>query len=491
MVKKFLSLEWKQFVRSAAFQQKLLIKILMGLAALYFIACFTMLGVFAYFGIKESIPQSDPFYIVNKALIFWFFADLLIRFFLQKLPVVNIKPLMVLPVKRKIAINFLLGKGLVSFFNLLPMFFFVPFTIVILIKGYSASGVLLWFVSMLCITCAINLINFLINNNNWYFGIIAGVLGLFGFAWYYDIYDVTPFIGGTLYSIYTQFYFALIPVGLVVLFYYLNFIFLRKNFYLDGAIQNKIKEVESTDLSFLNRFGKIAPFLKNDIKMIWRNKRPRSILFVSFLFVFYGLFFFTNGVYEKMDWVKPFAGMFITGGFLMTFGQNVPSWDSEYYKLMMSQNIRYRTYLESKWYLMVFGTGIATILSIPYIYFGIDILLVIMGAALFNIGLNSFVVLWSGIFNKTAIKLNDKAKGFSNKQAFNATMLLISFPKLVLPIILFYIPYKLSGNWYVGVGFLGASGLIGLLLKSQILKAIEKLYQKEKYKTIAAYSKKD
>lgn len=491
MIKTFLSLEWKQFVRSAAFQQKLLVKIFMGFFALYFIACFTALGVGSFFILKKEFPDSDPFYIVNRNLIYWFALDLLIRFFMQRLPVVNIKPLMVLPVKRKTAINFLLGKGLVSFFNFLPMFFYVPFTIVLLMKGYNVAGVLIWFFSMLCITCAVNLINFLINKNNWYFGVIVGLLAALVGLRYYNIYDVTPYIGNCLHGIYVNPLLALVPAGLIAVFYYLNFLFLRNDFYLDGAISRKVKEVQSTDLSFLNRFGAVAPFLKNDIKMIWRNKRPKSVLFLSMLFVFYGLFFFTSAVYENQFWTKPFAGMFITGGFLMTFGQNVPSWDSEYYKLMMSQNIRYRTYLESKWYLMVFGTAISAILSIPYVYFGMDILLVILAAAVFNMGLNSFVVLWSGVFNKTAIKLNDKAKAFSNTQAFNATMLLIAFPKLLLPVILFGVPYWITGSWNIGVGVLGASGVIGILFKNPILKGIEKLYQKEKYKTVAAYSDKN
>lgn len=58
----------------------------------------------------------------------------------------------------------------------------------------------------------------------------------------------------------------------------------------------------------------------------------------------------------NMPAILAFASIFVTGGFLMTFGQHVPSWDSEYYKLMMSQNIKYKLYLESKWMMLVVGT---------------------------------------------------------------------------------------------------------------------------------------
>ena len=58
-----------------------------------------------------------------------------------------------------------------------------------------------------------------------------------------------------------------------------------------------------------------------------------------------------------------FAGVFVSGGFLITFGQFVPSWDSSYYGLMMTQNISYRDYLNSKWWLMIIGTAITAVIK--------------------------------------------------------------------------------------------------------------------------------
>jgi hypothetical protein len=56
-----------------------------------------------------------------------------------------------------------------------------------------------------------------------------------------------------------------------------------------------------------------------------------------------------------------FFGIFVSGGFLITFGQFVPSWDSAYYQLMMTQNIPYKGYLSSKWWLMVIATIVTTL----------------------------------------------------------------------------------------------------------------------------------
>ena len=66
MFKRFLSLEWKQFSRSSYFQKGLTIKILLILAALYFIVCFGVLGVFSFFLIEDGFPNEDPLEVVNN-----------------------------------------------------------------------------------------------------------------------------------------------------------------------------------------------------------------------------------------------------------------------------------------------------------------------------------------------------------------------------------------------------------------------------------------
>jgi hypothetical protein len=40
-------------------------------------------------------------------------------------------------------------------------------------------------------------------------------------------------------------------------------------------LQSKVEEANASDLSWTKRFGAIAP-LQLDLKMIWRNKRPKT-----------------------------------------------------------------------------------------------------------------------------------------------------------------------------------------------------------------------
>src|SRR5699024_414097 len=134
MVKRFIQLEWKKFSRSSYFRRSIAIKILLAFAALYFIVSFLFLGTGVFFILKEEFPNEDPLVMVNNYLIYWFLFDIVYRFFIQNLPVMNVKPLMTLPIKRKTVIHYLLGKSAFSFYNILPLFFFLPFTVVLLFQ---------------------------------------------------------------------------------------------------------------------------------------------------------------------------------------------------------------------------------------------------------------------------------------------------------------------------------------------------------------------
>ncbi len=489
MIKNFLNFEWKQFARSSYFQKGIAIKILLALAVLYFGGIALLVGAGLFFILKKAIPETDPIILVNNFLIFWFIFDLALRFFMQQLPVMNVKPLMIVPVKRNTIINYLLGKTALSFFNFLPLFVFVPFSIVLLVQGYPVLNVVCWFFAMLFLVLSNNFINFLINKSNTYFYVLISVLAIFIGLEFFNIYKVSAPIGVAFNTLYNNPILSIIPLVLMVALYAVNFNFIKKEFYLDDAVSKKVKEVNATDLSWMNRFGSVAVFLKNDVKLIYRNARPRQVMMMSFLFLFYGLIFYTQETYKNMPAFLAFASIFVTGGFLLTFGQLVPSWDSEYYKMLMSQNIPYKKYLESKWYLMVVAVAVSFVLSTPYIYFGWKIYGMIAAGALFNIGLNSFITLFGGALNRVPIELNVKAKAFSNTNGFNPTQMLIALPKMVLPMLLFYVPYKFI-SFEAGLITLGLSGVLGIVFKGFFLNKIEQLYQKGKYKTLAAYNEK-
>ena len=160
MIKHFLNLEWKSFFRSASFGKSLGIKIFMGFLSLYFMSMFLVMGIAMYPLLKKVYPDNDPFVIFNGFLFFWILGDLIIRFFFQKLPVMSVKPMLTLPIKRKTIVNFVLGKSVTSFINFLPLFAIIPFGITLIINDYNTATILVWMLTMVILTLVNNFLNF-------------------------------------------------------------------------------------------------------------------------------------------------------------------------------------------------------------------------------------------------------------------------------------------------------------------------------------------
>ena len=487
MIKSFISLEWKAFTRSASFKMNMALKILMIIGAFFMLLYAVGLGIGAYFLIKEYVDP-DPLKIVNKFLIFYFIGDLVFRYFLQKMPIVNIKPLLYLPLKKNQVVRFGINKTMISFFNIWHAFFFIPFSIVLITKGdLPVLNVLGWHLAMLALIYCNNFINIFVNSKDAVFYSVIGVLIALGALLYYDIFDITQFTAPIFTALYNQPYLAIIPLALAFVLYKMAFNYFRKNFYLDAGLAKKVDIAETDNMTWLDRFGSVSTFLKNDIKLIKRNKRSKMTVFMSCIFIFYGLLFFTGSVeaYDGPFW-RIFAGIFVSGGFLFSFGQFVPSWDSAYYPLLMSQNIRYKEYLESKWYLMVIATVFSTIIASFYLYFGWQAYAAVVVGAIYNIGVNSHMVLWGGAYIKTPIDLTSAKKAFGDKKSFNVKTLLLTIPKLLLPMVIYAVGHFLHGE-ILGFALVAISGLAGLLFKNKVFSIIEKIYKSEKYKTLVAY----
>ncbi|WP_282079795.1 DUF5687 family protein [Aquimarina algiphila] len=489
MITHFITLQWKSFWRSASMSSGLFMKLFMGFWALWFIVMMGSGGVGAFFLIEEKL-NLDPLVVINELMVYWIVMDLIFRYALQKMPVINIKPLLILPFNKRKIVSFAFGKTIFSFFNIIHAFFFIPFSVVLVQQDYPIANVLLWNIGLIALIYSSNFLNIILNKKDNLIFIIGGVLALCIGLQYFGYFDITKYTAPFFEGLYNIPFLVLIPISLLVFLVIISFRSFVKDLYLDAGLATKAKNVETENLEWLNRFGKTATFLKNDIKLIKRNKRARSTVIVSVLFLFYGLLFFTGAVetYEGPVW-RIFAAIFVTGGFLLSFGQFVPSWDSSYYPLMMSQNIRYKEYLSSKWWLMVIATLISTVLASGYLYYGWDVYLAIIVGAIYNIGVNSHVVLWAGAYVKTPIDLTSNKKAFGDKQAFNAKTLLLSLPKMALPMILYAIGHY-AYSPYAGYAVVAVAGVAGFAFKNAVFSKIEKIYRTEKYKTIWAYKQK-
>lgn len=483
---KFLSLDWKAFVRAPNFSTKLILKILIAFSALYFILLFAAMGLLVYDMIQDTNPDAEPIGLLSKYALYYIFGDLVFRFFMQKLPVTHIRPLLILPIKKsKIAFHTLF-KGYNNFFLWIHIVFLIPLVIRFGFEGYPLQNLIPWAVSFFCFIGLNVMFNTLIGNNKIIFGILLAFIGGISLIHFYTDLDYLSYFG----AFFEFFYYKPWAVILAIAIFLASAYYLYKEYlnslYLDTGM--KLEEEKKREFKFLENLGSQNHFLQNDIRLILRNKRSRGTLFMSLFLFLYGLYFFKNtDVFELGNGAMLLLfSIFITGAFLLNFGQFVPSWDSSYYPLLMSQNIRYRDYIISKWKIVLWGAVIFGAASMLYLLKDPLLIYPLVAAILFNIGMNSFLVLITGAFIKTPIDLTQNNKMFGDSKSFNFQALLMNLPMFALPMMLFFVVGFFANPLY-GYYTVGGIGLLGLLFKNKFIDMAESLYQKRKYETLEAY----
>lgn len=488
MIAHFLKLEWKQNYRSANWQKSVFLKILIVFFGLYFTLLFLSVGIGGFYILKEKFPTKDPLEIVNSFLLFFVVGDLIFRYMLQKLPVLNIQPLLLLKIKKSAIVHYILVKSGLSFYNFLSYFFYIPFTFVLLKEGYPTANVLGWLFAMVCLVQCVNYFNFIINKNTIVFGVLIALFIGGYIVQHYQLFNLPGFVGQGFSYVYENPLFSVLFFSVAIILYIINFKQLRTEVYLDKAISQQVKEVQSANLSFVEKLGDVAPFIKNDLRLIWRNKRTKSSVWMLFLGLLYGLFFYTQPTYLAIEAMFIFVGIFSTGIFLMNFGQFIPAWDSSYYNMLMTQNFNYERYLKSKFILMSISVVLLFVLGIPYVYFGWKILVVHFAAMIYNVGVNTHVLLYGGSFNRKKINLNEKAA--FNYQGTGAVQWLIGIPILILPMAIFGLLNWLI-SFEIAVTAILLLGFLGLLLHQKLMVIITKKYKKAKYIMVHAFKQEN
>lgn len=461
----------------------------MGFLALYFATVFLLLGLGLYPLLQELFPQQDPLKMANRYLLLWLAVELVVRFMLQSLPVISIKPLLTMPVSKRKIVNYVLIKSFFSFFNLLPLLVIVPFGFFIIYKSdYNSSAVFAWMLAVFALSLCVNYANFLLKKKfaDNLKDLLPYVFGAFVLAGldYAQIFSLKEIFGSGMDYVVQNPVLALIPVLFASGFYKWNQFNLERKFYLDDSLRGRSREADTNDYHWARKFGDIAPFLQLDLKLIWRNKRPKTTVWFSLLIVAYGLIFYPQEIYQDMPAIFVFVGIFMTGIFMVNFGQFIPAWDATYYSMIMTQNIPLKKYLASKAGLITVSIVVLTLLTTPYVYFGWNVLLMNLACAIYNIGVNVPIILFAGSFNRKRIELEKSP--FMNYQGTGATQWLVGLPLIIIPVLIFW-PLNRFVSYEFGVVTLAGLGVLGILLRSSLLSMIERFYQQKKYIMIQGF----
>jgi hypothetical protein len=482
------TLAWRETVRSAYWGKSLATTIGLGFLALYFSANFLFLGIFIPNILAEKFANDDPVSKFNSLVLAYLAIDLIIRQLMQKLPTVSFKPLLLQNIRRKNIANYLLVRSLLSLFNLLPFFLFVPTFIKLVIPAAGAFAATAWVLSMVTLVLSSHFLGIYLkwrfNEAEYGFFILLGVLaGLFAIN-HYGIVDLSGGMGKLLDLILANPALFLVLLALPVGFYFLNIRFLLSRMFIN-TLGAKQKEEKIRDYSWLDRMGETGRFISLELKLIWRNKRPRSVAMMTVIFLLYGLL-----VYKDQHGQPPPEFIFILGGILLvgmfsiSYGQFFPAWHSNYFSMLMCQRLTMKQFLRS-FYMMVAVISVTCyFLTLPYMLLQPKIVYTHLAMLLYNLGVNIPLMFWIGLYSKKRLDLNQSS--VMNYQGVGASQWIAGLPMMLGPMGLFFVT-KLVFGAIGGYVVLGTLGFIGILFHSVIIDFFAKQYRKQKHQLIRNY----
>lgn len=469
--------------RSSGFYKNAFSGIFYGLMGLYFGGISLFLGFNLHKILLESGGHYNPLEQICGALFYTMLTGLTFRFIMQSLTTFNLPPYQTLNIKRNTLVNFIILKPLCNPMNYWTLLVIVPFAIkyvAVYYGGLQAVAFVWTYINI--IWCNSMLASFLKRKFGPSFRntvIVLAVLGIIIALEFFKVFSLFEV------SLVVFKFFVLSSIGWLVILifpiiaYACNVRFFHQNYYAEtfNKFASKSKAI-MTDFAFLNRFGVEGELMAMELKLILRHKRTKSMLYVSILFLFYGLIFYPQEIYRNNHSMLMFVAIFLTGFAMLMFGQWVISWDSSHFDGLMTKNVSAKSYIQANYKLLAsFAIG-SFVLTTPYFFFGWKTMFMHITAFLLNIGVNLFIYLYFSTYNTKRI---DLSKGNAmNYQGVSVKNFLVMIPILAFPTLTIWL---LSTFWGLNVALavLSAIGLLGLICTKPLINLCVKQFQNRKY----------
>ncbi len=479
----------KKTLRSKYFTQGIAVKILIGFLAIYLIGSFLLLGIAMPEILAEVAPNAE--FLTPVFVGFWLYylgMDLAMRFFLQDLSVISIQHYLTQPLKKTTVIHYLLQGSIFNLFNLFPLLILVPFAIRQVSSEYSPSTAVLWLLAMFLLVLFNHFLAIYIKRilavKQWVFFVFLGILAFCAagdsLGWF-SLREVSRALFAPLAA---RPILIVLPLAAMGLAYWLNFRFLKTYTHLDRWADKTSEATGTERFSFLESRGILGTMVANELKLITRNKRTKSLLYVAPLVLLYGLYFWMQEEFEDGYMMLLFVGIFMIGIIMINYGQFLVGWEGKYFDGILTRAYPMQDFFKAKFWLLVIACLIFYLFSLGFIFFGIKAFWINTAAFLYNIGVNTFVMLYASTYQKKPI---DMSKGSAfNFQGVSAVQYIIVIPLIVVPILMFQ-AFNVFGRPYFGLAFLGFLGLLSLACHKYWSRAIESNFREKKYRNAAGF----
>lgn len=385
---------------------------------LFWAGYFIFFGIIFSFGFADMFPAMEPYHIMNKGLLIILLLDFLMRFIFQKTSSQEVKHYLLLPIKKKKLFNILLYKSGSSGYNAFWLFMMVPFATLTIFKLYGIKGIIAYCLGFYLL---------MILNNFWYllcrtlmnektiFVLIPilfyGLLAAIEFSFSNPISTATMNLGESfiICDFTTLLSFAGVVLAILAMALTNRYLMFR-NLYseLSKSSDSKIKNV--SEYKFFERFGEVGEYCRLELKLLFRNKRSKSMFRMScFLIIMLTAMLFGPSYDGPAG--KSFVVIYnfaILGIMMLT---QVMSFEGNYLDGLMSRKESIYNLLRAKYYFYCCATVIPFILMIPAVIMGKITILMIFSYAFFTTGFIYFILLQLAVYNCKTTPLNESVIG--------------------------------------------------------------------------------
>lgn len=460
---------------------------------MYFMAIFWA-GYLVFFGTLFAFAfdggATEAYHVMNSGLIFILAADFLFRFAFQKTPTQEVKPYLLLPVRRKRLIDFLLIRSGLNGYNLIWLFLFVPFSIITVTKFYGIGGVLTYCIGIWLLMVFNNywflLCRTLMNERIGWAALPLLVYGSIGAALFIPddspLFDLSVDLGEGFIT--GNPWIFLGTTAAIALLWFVNHRLMNTLVYdeINKVEDTKVKHV--SEYKFLDRYGEIGEYMRLELKLMLRNKVCKTSLrtVVIIVIAFSCVLSFTD-IYDGQG-MKNFIMVYNFVIFGILFLSGLMSYEGNYIDGLMSRKESIYSLLRAKYTLYAVAILIPLVLMIPAMATGKLSALSCVSWAVFVAGCVYFCLFQLAVYNNKTVDLNAK---MTNRQNVGTGLQnLIAAAAFGVPLILNTVLVTLWGATVTAWILIAIGG--GFILTSRFwLKNVYRRFMKRRYKNMEGF----
>ena len=476
--------------RNPVFDTNRFAKFLMYFMAVYWAAILLFLGVMLPLMFEGIVPNMEPYHIMNQGILYVMLVDFLIRFMGQPAVAQELKPYLLMPVKKNRLIDtFLIQSGL-SGFNFIWFFTYVLFAFLTIIRFYGFGGMFLYLIGIWMLFVLNNywylLCKMLMSEKTIWYLLPVVVYGALGCAEF--LLDGLPisrftmnlgegFIEGNPLSF-------LFVLAIIVALFVLNREIQKKLLYDEISKVKDTKMKHVSEYKFLDRYGEVGEYIRLELKLIARNKTVKAQFRMAFIIMigFSMVVAFTD-VYDGTGMITFICAYNYLLLPIMTLGQ-VMTFEGNYIDGLMSRKESIYNLLRAKYYLTALIIVVPLLFMLFPVYKGKITLLMAFAYLVFTVGVVFFLLLQLAVYNTRTLPLNSTIMK-SNKSSTTAQMIIMGLA-MGIPLILDSLLTALFSET-IAYTLLMVIGLAFITTHNLWIKNIYNRFMKRRYENMEAF----